>query len=115
MLDVMKHVTVKGVEYPLAFNLNVASVVQKKYGTLDVWAEKLKPKDKKKQPELDDIIFTYKEFINEGIDIENDEKGEKRPFLTEKQVGRLLSSLENFTGIATELITESNDNGKEKN
>lgn len=110
----MKHVTVKGIEYPLAFNLNVALVVQKKYGTLENWGKKLKP-EKGEEPDLEDIIFTYREFINEGIDIENDEKAEKRPFLTEKQVGRLLSSIENYKDIAAELIVESNDTGKGKN
>lgn len=114
MLDVMKHVTVKNIKYPLAFNLNVANSIQKKYGTLENWSKKLKPEEGQ-EPDLDDIIFTYKEFINEGIDIENDEKGDSRAFVTNKQVGRLLSSLDNYTDIAKQLIIESNDNGKEKN
>ena len=29
MLDIMKHVVVKEIEYPLVFNINVANVIQK--------------------------------------------------------------------------------------
>ena len=32
-------------------------------------------------------------MINEGIEIDNDEKGTDTPLLTEKQVGRIISEL----------------------
>ena len=46
-----------------------------------------------KEPKVKDIKWTFTQFINEGIDIENENKGEKRPFVTEKQVGRLISAV----------------------
>ena len=37
------------------------------------------------------IIWTFETAINEGIDIENDDNGTKRPFITKKQAGRIVS------------------------
>lgn len=109
---------VNGKVYPLVFNLNVMEAIQKEYGTVDTWTDltdgdeyskreyykqnpntnvdwdELKPEDKKKyygEPDAEAVIFGFTEMINEGIDIENDERAEKEPFLTNKQVGRLIT------------------------
>ncbi len=104
MLDIVKHITINDKEFPLSFSFNVMELIQEKYGTMKEWGETLQPTEKvidqetgqevvkALEPKIKDIIWTFKEFINEGIDIENEEKGEKRPFVTEKQVGRLISS-----------------------
>jgi hypothetical protein len=65
--------------------------VQEKYGSMKEWGEVLQPSSG--EPRIKDLKWTMKEFINEGIDIENEEKGEKRGFVTEKQVGRLISCI----------------------
>lgn len=39
------------------------------------------------------LIFGIKEMLNEAIDIDNEEKADKQPLLTEKQVGRLITAM----------------------
>ena len=39
-------------------------------------------------------------------------KGEKRPLLTGKQVGRVISGISNYKGLVTELVIESNGNSE---
>jgi hypothetical protein len=91
MLDIIKYIKVDGKEYPVAFTFNVMESVQEKYGSMKEWGEVLQPSSG--EPRIKDLKWTMKEFINEGIDIENEEKGEKREFVTEKQVGRLISCI----------------------
>ncbi len=98
MLDKIKHITIGDKEYPMAYTLNVMEDIQEKFGTIGRWGNALQPepyeeegKVIKPEPRIKDIKWTFAQFINEGIDIENEEKGEKRPFVTEKQVGRLIS------------------------
>lgn len=92
MIDIVKHVTVKDTEYPIAFTLNVMADIQEKYGSLEAWQDILKPKDGT-EANFRDIIYSFRLFINEGIEIENDERGEQRPPVTDKQAGRIISSI----------------------
>ncbi len=133
MLDMVKHITINDKEYPLAFTLNVMESVQEKYGTIAEWGKVLQPTEKvidettgkvaidketgeeiirTLEPKIKDIIWTFKEFVNEGIDIENEEKSEKRQFLTSKQVGRLIS---NFGMLETTAIMQGITVGSMKN
>lgn len=110
MMNGLQHITIKEVEYPLAFTLNVMEEIQDKYGTLNNWTKIF---DTKKEVKMSDVIYTFKLFINEGIDIENEEKNETREFVTHKKVGRLLTELglSNATGQIMEIFTNS-VNGK---
>ncbi len=90
MLDIVKHITISGKEYPMAFTLNVMEAIQEKYGSMKEWGEIIQP-PKNEEPKIKDIKWTFTQFINEGIDIENEEKNEKITLVTEKQVGRLIS------------------------
>lgn len=90
MLDIVKHITINEKEYPIAFTLNVMEEIQDKYESMEKWGNILQP-PKGKEPMIKDLKWTFTQFINEGIDIENEDKGEQRAFLTEKQVGRLIS------------------------
>ena len=58
-------------------------------------------------------------MINEGIDIENETAETKREFLTEKQVGRIITELgiEKMTEKVQETVIDStkNENEEEKN
>lgn len=90
MLDIIKHITINDKEYPMAFTLNVMEAIQDRYGSMKEWGDILQP-PKGDEPKIKDLKWTFTQFINEGIDIENEEKNEKRAFLTEKQVGRLIS------------------------
>lgn len=116
MLDKLKHITVNDKEYPIAFTLNVMENVQEKYGSMDKWSKELQPENGE-EPKLKDVIWTFQEFLNEGIDIENEEKGEKRPFLTHKQVGRIISSvgMKEIGTLIRALTVESTNIGEEKN
>ncbi len=77
-----------GIKYPIEFNLNVMELVQEKYGSLDAWQQLITEKES-----VSAIKWAFTQMINEGIDIENEEKGENRSFVTEKQVGRLISEM----------------------
>lgn len=110
MLDIVKHITIGDKEYPMAYTLNVMEEIQEKYGTIENWGKVMRPEPYEKteidkitdveksvivipEPKIKDIKWTFTQFINEGIDIENEEKGEKRPFVSEKQVGRFISAV----------------------
>lgn len=137
MLDTLGHIKVGDVEYPIAFTLNVMAAIQEKYGSMKAWGEILQPArptsspagtikaatgDVSKElpetaaapfvdnePRIKDLIWTFTQFINEGIDIENEEAEVKRQPLTEKQVGRLISSvgIKEITAIVQNLTVES--------
>ncbi len=67
-------------------------------------------------PDISALIFGYTCMINEGIDLENEEKGTNRPFLTKRQVGRLLTGigLKDAARTMNKLFVESTK-GEEKN
>jgi len=85
MLDIVKHITIGDKEYPIAYTLNVMEAIQEKFGTIEAWGNALQPepyenedgKVVKPEPKIKDLKWTFTQFINEGIDIENEEKGEK--------------------------------------
>ena len=79
----------KGEEYALVFNLNVMETIQEKYGTVEAWGDLVESEE----PKAKDIKFGFTAMLNEGIDIYNEENNAERPFLTEKQVGRLISEI----------------------
>ena len=79
----------KGEEYALVFNLNVMETIQEKYGTVEAWGDLVESDE----PKAKDIKFGFTAMLNEGIDIYNEENDAERPFLTEKQVGRLISEI----------------------
>ena len=82
----------KDKEYFIVFNLNVLKLVQEKYGSYDKWQKLIYPEGKK-ECNLSALLFGFKEMINEGIDIQNEEKNESTPYLTEKQIGRILTDI----------------------
>lgn len=89
MKDMNGFITYKGKEYKLVFNLNVMEEIQNEYGTINKWTELTDGISG--EPDAKAVIFGITAMINEGIDIDNDEKGLSDPFLTTKQVGRLLT------------------------
>lgn len=91
MQDNIKHIKVNGISYPLVFNLNVMEVIQEKFGTLEKWGELTDGKEN--EVDIKALKFGIKEMINEGIDIENENSDTKRDFLSDKQVGRLITDV----------------------
>lgn len=119
----LEQIKVGAVKYPLAYNLNVQARLQKEYGSLRKWLEKIAPqkKDKKDNEEqevdIEAVIITARELINEGINIENDNLIEKRPYVSKEEAGRIVSRV----GIAVlrdklfEMSTSGNEENEEKN
>ena len=125
----IKYIETKTAKYPVVFNINVIDVMQEKYGSIEKWTDTIEGivRDKsgkiKEQvtPQMKDIKFFIKEAINEGIDIENETNKEKREFVTEKQVGRILteavttSIVDTLKNLATESIKTDKQIEEEKN
>ena len=141
MKDVKTSFEVGGKIYPLVFNLNVMEAIQTKFESLDAWGdltdgdayairdflaknpeasesdwELLEEKEKAKykgEPDAGAVIYGFREMINEGLDIENEEliaRGETpRAFLSLKQVGRLITEygLANATKKLNKTVVES--------
>ena len=101
-------------KYTLVFNLNVMEKIQQEYKTLDNWGGLTDGKNG--EPNARAVIFGFTEMINEGIDIQNEDQGTKEPFLTTKQVGRIITEYGlreattqlNNTVIASTQTTEKN-------
>lgn len=85
----------KGEKYELVFNLNVMEEIQAEYGSVEAWGNLV---EAEAEPKAKDIKYGFTAMLNEGIDIyneehESDEDFKKRSFLTEKQVGRIISEI----------------------
>lgn len=119
MKDVNAKIQYKEREYTLVFNLNVMERIQEEYGSVDKWGDLTEGKDeegKGKEPNAKAVIFGFTEMINEGIDIENEEKGTDIKPMTLKQVGRMITEigLEKATGTIHNTVIKSTES-TEKN
>ena len=76
-------------EYSAIFNLNVMEAIQEEYGTIQKWAELTDAKSGEVNAKA--LTFGMTAMINEAIDIENEENNTQKPFLTLKQVGRIIT------------------------
>lgn len=114
MKDYVDHITYKDKEYTLVFNLNVMEEIQTEYGTIEHWGELTD--GEAREPDAKAIIFGFREMLNEGIDIENDENGTEIPFLSLKKVGRIISEIgfDNATMKLNETVIEATKS-EEKN
>ena len=90
MVDKLIYIETEKEKYPMLFNLNVLEAIQEEYGSFTKWAELI---ENIEEPNFKALKFGLREAINEGIDIENDSLGVKRPLLTGKQVGRILTEV----------------------
>ena len=89
--EVSSKITYKGKDYKLVFNLNVMEKIQDAYQTLDNWGSLTDGSER--EVNIKALVFGITEMINEAIDIDNDEKGTNEPFVTHKQVGRILTEI----------------------
>lgn len=107
-----------GVDYPLAFTLNVMEEIQEEFGSVSAWQEALTSDE----PSAKALKFGFCSMINEGIDIENEKISDnlpkfKTPLITLKQAGRMITAIgannaaeEVFRTVADSVDTE--DDGK---
>ena len=91
MEDKKIQIEYKGHTYSLAFNINVVEALQREFGSFDKWTDLIQPKEAGKETDLQALKFGFREAINEGIDIENEENGTDIEFLSMKQVGRIIT------------------------
>ena len=89
MKDYKMSFNVEDKEYSLIFNLNVMEEIQEEYGTIEKWGALTDNQGKECNAKA--LIFGLTAMINEAIDIENEENGSNLPFVTRKQVGRLVT------------------------
>ena len=80
---------VDNIKYTLVFNLNVMESIQEKYGSVQKWGRLTDSKNG--EPNAKALVYGFCEMINEAIDIENEENNTSKPFLTLKQVGRIIT------------------------
>ena len=91
MKDFNGELLYKDKTYKLVFNLNVMESIQSEYDSIEKWGELTDGKNG--EPDAKAVIFGFTEMINEGIDIQNEDAEEKIPFLTRKQVGRMITEI----------------------
>lgn len=115
MKDVNGKIQYKDKEYTLVFNLNVMEKIQEEYGSLEHWGS-LTDGGENGEPNAKAVIFGFREMLNEGIDIANEENGTDEKPLTLKQVGRLVTEvgLVEATSKLNETVVESTESN-EKN
>lgn len=92
MKDTLTYINTSEKAYPLVFNLNVMEAIQEQYGSMSNWGGVVENKDGG-EPKIKDLKIGLMEMMNEAIDIENEEKGKKEPFVTSKQVGRIIGEV----------------------
>lgn len=116
MKEMRSEIEYKGQKYNVVFNLNVIEAIQKEYGTFDKWTNLVQPVKKGQEADLKALKFAFMEALNEGIDIDNEEKGADIKFLNEKQVGRIITEIgiANANNKLQEVVIESTKND-EKN
>ena len=135
MKDISDTLVYKGVEYPLVFNINVLEEIQQEYGTFAKWLDLITGDVEERrtgetvevetptgeivtvekgEPDIKAIKFAYFQMINEGLDIENDEKGEKREPVTMRFIGRMFTEigLDEMVKKLNTLALESNQSGE---
>lgn len=90
MKNTIVYIETEKAKYPLVFNLNVMEEIQEQYGSLDNWG-KLTQGDG--EPHIKDLKNGIMAMINEGIEIENEDRADKMVILTRKQVGRIMTEV----------------------
>ena len=92
MNNKLTYIEAENRRYPIVFNINVMEEIQEAYGSLSAWGAIVENAEGG-EPKVKDLKIGLMLMINEAIDIENEEKGEKAPMVTSKQVGRLISEV----------------------
>ena len=90
MKDTIAYIKTSKRTYPMVFNLNVMEEIQEQYGSLDAWGEKTQGHG---EPNVKDLKAGVMAMINEGIEIENENKGTNEPLVDAKLVGRIMSEV----------------------
>ena len=90
MLNKLEYISTSNRKYPVTFNINVMEEIQEAYGSIGAWGAIVENAEGG-EPKVKDLKIGLMAMINEGIDIENEMTGVNMPFVTSKQVGRIIS------------------------
>ena len=93
MKDIFGYLETETKKYPICFNVNVMEELQDEYGSLIKWTELIEPKDAKIEPSIKALKNGVLLMINEGIDIEKENKNIDQPYVNLKQVGRIITEI----------------------
>ena len=102
MLNKLNYIEANGRKYPIVFNINVMEEIQEAYGSVSQWGS-IVENTGGGEPRVKDLKIGLMAMINEGIDIDNEANGTNNPFVTTKQVGRIISE-KGFDAITKEII-----------
>ena len=91
MKDIKGCIETEKAKYPVVFNLNVMQELQEEFGSIQEWGDRVDGANG--DPNIKALKYGMMLMINEAIDIENEENGTNRPFVTEKQVGRIITEV----------------------
>lgn len=107
MKDFNGEIEYNGKKYKLVFNLNVMELIQEEYGSLSEWGKLTDGSTG--EPNAKAVIYGFTAMLNEGIEMENEEKRSEEKPLTLKQVGRMISSigLQSATTALNNTVVES--------
>lgn len=109
MREVSKMISYKGKDYKLVFNLNVMEVIQDEYKSLDEWGALTD--GKAGEVNVKALLFGLTAMLNEGIEISNEDNNTNEPYLTHRQVGRMLTEvgIKDMTSTMNELVVDSTE------
>lgn len=118
MNDKIAYIETSKKKYPIVFNLNVLEDLQDEYGSFQKWGDSVDNKQDE-EPNIKDLKRGLMLMINEGIDIENEDKNDndKQAFVNERQIGRIITEvgkdkiLKSILDL-TVTSTQTNNNGK---
>ena len=112
MQNKITHIEANGRNYPIVFNINVMEEIQEAYGTISAWGAIVENAEGG-EPKVKDLKIGLMMMINEGIDIENERKGENMPMVNTKQVGRIISEkgFDEITRVIKDLTVASTHTG----
>lgn len=107
MKDFNSEIEYNGKKYKLVFNLNVMELIQEEYGSLSKWGKLTDGTTG--EPNAKAVIYGFTAMLNEGIEMENEEKRAEEKPLTLKQVGRMITSigLQSATRALNNTVVES--------
>lgn len=107
MKDEIKYIETKERKYPICFNMNAMEEIQEEYGSISNWISVIDSLGE--EPKVKELKAGLMIMINEAIDMENEKKEEKDPFVTSKQVGRIMSEIgiDELNKIIEDVATEA--------
>lgn len=114
MNDKIVYIETANNRYPLVFNLNVMEAIQERYGSISAWGQVVENTGGG-EPKIKDLKIGLMEMMNEAIDIENEGREVKEPFVDAKKVGRIIGEkgfdeITNVIKALTVSSTKSEDN-----